>query len=560
MSAAEYKAKGDNHLKAKEFDLAIEAYSKAIELNPSDHVFYSNRSAAYLSKGDAQHAFEDGQKCIEVNPSFAKGYSRKGAALHSLKRYKEAMDAYEAGLKIAPDDSGLKSGLAEVKKAQQSSSSSGGFLSPQLLSKLATHPKFGPKLADPTFMAKLQMLQTNPQLLMQDPEIMELFSALVGDMKGAAGDDDYVPPTPPPSTSTSYNNDKKSKPAPKDVEPEEDLSKLSPEELAAREKKKASLAAKERGTAFYKSKQFPEALAAYDEALSHDPNNILLMNNKAAVYIEMGELDTAINECNKAIEIGRAHRAPYEEIAKVYQRIAAAQLKRGEIKGAIETYGKSQMEFYDKAIERKIKNLELDLKNKEREEYINPEKGAEAKERGNTAFRENNYPLAISEYEEAIKRDPTNAAYRNNLAAALLKVGDFNGAKAQVEKSLELDKKYVKAWAKKGDIEFFMKEYHKAMESYKTGLAIEPENSLCKQGLQKTIQQINAGQFEGPDKERAAHAMADPEIQSILMDPMIRQILSDFQENPQHAQRALQDPHVRAKIDKLIAAGVLQVK
>lgn len=33
--------------------------------------------------------------------------------------------------------------------------------------------------------------------------------------------------------------------------------------------------------------------------------------------------------------------------------------------------------------------------------------------------------------------------------------------------ALELDSKYVKAWAKKGDIEFFMKEYHKALDSYK---------------------------------------------------------------------------------------------
>ena len=61
------------------------------------------------------------------------------------------------------------------------------------------------------------------------------------------------------------------------------------------------------------------------------------------------------------------------------------------------------------------------------------------------------------QYEDAIKRDPTNAAYRNNLAAALMKVMDFNGAKRAVEKSLELDPKYVKAWAKKGDVECMMK-------------------------------------------------------------------------------------------------------
>lgn len=39
-----------------------------------------------------------------------------------------------------------------------------------------------------------------------------------------------------------------------------------------------------------------------------------------------------------------------------------------------------------------------------------------------------------------------------------IRIGNFNDAKRQVEKSLELDKTYVKAWAKKGDIEFFMKE------------------------------------------------------------------------------------------------------
>jgi tetratricopeptide (TPR) repeat protein len=54
------------------------------------------------------------------------------------------------------------------------------------------------------------------------------------------------------------------------------------------------------------------------------------------------------------------------------------------------------------------------------------------------------------------------------------------------QQALELDAHYVKAWAKKGDIEFFMKEYHKALESYQQGLQVEPNNSLCVAGLQKT--------------------------------------------------------------------------
>jgi hypothetical protein len=36
---------------------------------------------------------------------------------------------------------------------------------------------------------------------------------------------------------------------------------------------------------------------------------------------------------------------------------------------------------------------------------------------------------------------------------------------------------------------------------------------------------------------RAEHAMADPEIQAILTDPIIRTVLTDFQTNPQEAQK-----------------------
>jgi stress-induced-phosphoprotein 1 len=496
-------------LQNKEFDNAIEAYTKAIELDSTDHVFFSNRSAAYLSKGDAINALADGEKCIEISPQWAKGYTRKGAALHSLKRYDDAVKAYQDGLKIAPSDAGLTSGLNEVKKAMTQPKQS-GIVSPALLSKLAAHPKFGPKLADPAFRTKLDMLNSNPQAMLQDPEIMEIFGVLMG-----AEQNTPPPSQSAPSASSTSTSNKKAPVVEEEEEEEDDVEDLSPEEEKKKKDKKSAVVAKERGNALYKQKDFEAALTAYEEAITLDPTAVLFHGNKAAVYIEMGECDKALEVCEEAIKIGRSQRSPYEHIAKLYQRMAAAHLKKDDFPAAKEMYAKAQTEYFDKSIERKIKNLQLEYDKKVRLAYINPELALEHKEKGNAFFREAKYGEAIKEYEEAVKRDPNSAPLRNNLAAALLKVTDFNGAKAQVEKSLELDSKYVKAWAKKGDIEFFMKEFHRALDSYKKGLEIEPDNKLCKDGLVKTQAQIQMSQYNETDEQRAQrqqHAMADPEI------------------------------------------------
>ena len=39
---------------------------------------------------------------------------------------------------------------------------------------------------------------------------------------------------------------------------------------------------------------------------------------------------------------------------------------------------------------------------------------------------------------------------------------------------------------------------------------------------------------------------------------MVQQVLRDFKDNPQHAQKALKDPNMSSKLNKLAAAGVIR--
>ena len=53
--------------------------------------------------------------------------------------------------------------------------------------------------------------------------------------------------------------------------------------------------------------------------------------------------------------------------------------------------------------------------------------------------------------------------------------------------------------------------------------------------------------------------MQDPEIQAIMMDPMVRIALEQMQQNPQKAAEYLQDQTLAPKIQKLIQAGILRM-
>ena len=63
---------------------------------------------------------------------------------------------------------------------------------------------------------------------------------------------------------------------------------------------------------------------------------------------------------------------------------------------------------------------------------------------------------------------------------------EFNRAISDLDKCLELDQNYIKAYVKKGMCHSGVKEYHKAKEVYEKGLTLDPNNAELKDGLEKT--------------------------------------------------------------------------
>ena len=64
----------------EQLDMAIEAYSSAINLNPYNANAYNNRGVAYDSLGSADMAIADYSMAIKLKPNLAEAYNNRGIA------------------------------------------------------------------------------------------------------------------------------------------------------------------------------------------------------------------------------------------------------------------------------------------------------------------------------------------------------------------------------------------------------------------------------------------------------------------------------------------------
>lgn len=279
------------------------------------------------------------------------------------------------------------------------------------------------------------------------------------------------------------------------------------------------------------------------------------------MLFETGDYEECIALCEKAVELGRTHRADFKLMARALARIGSCYHKQGRLEEAISFFGKSLADFRAPEIVKKLQEVEKEKKERDARAYIDPELAVKEKERGNELFRGGKFADAVAAYTEAIKRDPSEATYYSNRSAAYSKLMEFKLALDDADKCIAMKPDYAKAYARKGNAHIGLKELHKAMDAFEKGLQMDAKNPEFQEGVNKVRMAIARDNYSGEvDKERQARAMADPEIQSILRDPMFNEVLRSMQENPASAGTYLKDPEISAKVQKLIAAGVLQTR
>ena len=115
--ADQLKTEGNAQLASGDTSGAIASFTRAIELDATNHVYFSNRSAARLQAGDAKAALADAERVLELRPDWPRGYSRKGAALWKQGDLGGAIAAFEAGLVHDAQNASLLQNVSQARAA-----------------------------------------------------------------------------------------------------------------------------------------------------------------------------------------------------------------------------------------------------------------------------------------------------------------------------------------------------------------------------------------------------------------------------------------------------------
>lgn len=181
LTAEQIKNKGNELMSQAKYKEAIAYYTKAIELEPENAIFFANRAAAHTHLKGYNDAVIDCERAIIINPDYSKSYSRLGTALFYQENYARAVDAFTKACELDPDNNTYKEDLKRAEEKAKASgltttgagAGAGGFPGMGGMGGMPDMGQFANMMNNPQFMETAQRMMQNPE-----------FSSMVANMAG----------------------------------------------------------------------------------------------------------------------------------------------------------------------------------------------------------------------------------------------------------------------------------------------------------------------------------------------------------------------------------------
>jgi len=274
--------------KKDRFEEAIDAYSKAIKIDPGKAGCYNNRGVAYNALKERDKALADFNTAIQLDPKYALSYFNRGVVYYDDNQNEKALIEFNKAIELNRKHSStyLYRGLTyarlqDTEKAIEEYSKA-----------IELDPKY--------VLAYSNRGVTYDKLGQNEKAVTDYSKAIELDPK-------YV---------LAYNNRGMT------------YDKLGQNEKAVTDYSKAIeldpkyvLAYNNRGVAYDKLGQNEKAVTDYSKAIELDPKYVLAYNNRGVAYAKLGRNEKAVTDYSKAIELDPKYVLAYNNRGVAYAKL-----------------------------------------------------------------------------------------------------------------------------------------------------------------------------------------------------------------------------------------------
>ncbi|KAF0697505.1 Aste57867_11815 [Aphanomyces stellatus] len=362
-SAEEWKTKGNDLYKKADYRGAIDMYTMAIELSPTTAAYYANRAAGYLMLNKFQEAIGDSSRAIAMEPTFLRGYQRKAKAQVALGELEAAIKTYQAGLLKDPNDATLINDRRSAEIAMDKINrgrdhvKAGKFREAVFcfdsalticthsndLKKWRAEALIGCERYDEAFAVLTQLMRSDSS----SPEIFYLRAQCLyyqGEF-----------------TSAIRHLQEALRADPDNMRFVKEIKRI-----------RALDTQKEAANDAFKSGRYQDAVDAYTECLSIDPNNksynAKLHCNRAAALAKLNKNEEAIKDCDKAIYYDSSYVKAYLRKAQCLKDLGGKEHLEQALR-EYETASKLVGEDQQRQYAQYIRETKLQLKKAKRKDY-----------------------------------------------------------------------------------------------------------------------------------------------------------------------------------------------
>jgi small glutamine-rich tetratricopeptide repeat-containing protein alpha len=181
LTPDQLKQKGNELMQQSKYKEAIGFYTKAIEGDPTNHIYYANRAAAHTHLKDYSRAIMDCEKAISIDEKYSKAWSRLGTAHFYSNSYQRATTAFNKAVELDPENEGYKADLKAAQEKASVAAPAGGA------GGMGGMPGF-PGMPPGMDMSRMMEMMNSPAFMnmaqgfMQNPEFANMVQNFAGNM------------------------------------------------------------------------------------------------------------------------------------------------------------------------------------------------------------------------------------------------------------------------------------------------------------------------------------------------------------------------------------------